>query len=343
MPNDIEYNELYLDIAKRISKMSKAVRLKVGAVIVKDHSIVSYGYNGTPSGDDNCCEERKKITGAVKKEELDATNPDNLVTKSNVIHAEMNAVLKLVGRSENVDGATMYITHPPCLKCSEFITQTDVIKKVVYGEEYKNLDGVEYLRSKGIKVESYHEAKLKFVMYTNHSDFHFTKNYDGMDYAIYPNNRNDPRDDWAIEPPSAKVVLEEYTKWKNITFGMKTVVGYFAPLSIVEKNVAIGIMAGRSTGMGILSKVIRAVDRPDMIGIGAIIVKAKMADGLQWQKAVTNIDELVTPTDEFMITLIIDVDGDIMGALKKDKITYAIVYRGIWVVYDVDTPISVHT
>lgn len=158
MPSEIEYHNLYIDIAKRVAKMSKAKRLKVGAIVVKDHSIISYGYNGTPRGDDNCCEERKTIpiepnTGAPLPVEYYLDNPNNLVTKDSVVHAELNALLKLVGSTESVKDATMYITHSPCLPCCRLMVQTNgAIREVIYGEEYRDLNGIDYLKSKGILV-----------------------------------------------------------------------------------------------------------------------------------------------------------------------------------------------
>lgn len=274
MPNKEEYSKLYIDLSKRVAEMSKAVRLQVGAMIVKNHSIVSYGYNGTPSGDDNCCEVR---VGGSEPQEGD--RPEDLVTKDNVIHAEMNALLKMVGSTESVKGATMFITHAPCLRCSEFLVQTGAIKKVVYGQEYKNLDGVEYLKKKGIDVE-------QLIQMENDSIAH-----DSSGVTSIPNTHTSIPDIRSKELP----------------------------------------------------KIVRASSNPDVPSLEVILQTAKELGGLQWQKAVLNIMDLVSPINEFMVTLILEGSDDVENALKKNKITYAIVYKGTWIIYDVDTPISVHS
>ncbi len=138
MPSDTEYNKLYIDIAIRIAQMSKARRLKVGAVVVKDNCIISYGWNGSASGEDNNCE--------------DELEDGTLVTKDSIIHAEHNAILKMIGSSSNVKDAIMFLTHSPCLTCSRFIFQSQAIREIIYGEKYRNLDGVNWLKKKGILV-----------------------------------------------------------------------------------------------------------------------------------------------------------------------------------------------
>lgn len=133
MPN-IDRNIMYMKIAYQIASQSYCVRRKVGSVLVKDGQIISDGYNGTPSGFDNCCE----------------INPET--TKPEVLHAEANALAK-VGKSTNSsDGSTMYITLSPCYECSKLLIQFG-IKEVYYCEEYRDLSGVELLKRKGIKVE----------------------------------------------------------------------------------------------------------------------------------------------------------------------------------------------
>lgn len=166
MPNRADYDKLYIDIAVRIAKMSKARRKKVGAIIVKDHCIVSYGWNGTASGEDNCCENPKigidfslNPDGVLK----DRFKPNDHITKDSVIHAEMNALLKMVGSSGDATGATMYITISPCLICSRFIYQSKAIKEVVYGKMYKDLDGANWLKKKRILVRERSDDKLQFI------------------------------------------------------------------------------------------------------------------------------------------------------------------------------------
>ena len=127
-------DEVYINVAKQISTLSHCVRSKVGAVLVKEGNIIAFGYNGTPSGMDNCCEQ------------------DN-VTLPHVIHAEVNAVLKAARTGAAVEGSTLYLTLSPCLDCSKLILQAG-IKRVVYLETYRNLDGPNFLKQ-FIPVEKY--------------------------------------------------------------------------------------------------------------------------------------------------------------------------------------------
>ena len=112
---------------------SYCVRRKVGALVVKDKMIISDGYNGTPSGFENVCED------------------DNNVTKPYVLHAEANAITKLARSSNNSDGSTLYVTAAPCIECSKLIIQSG-IKRVVYGEKYRLEEGIELLRKANIEV-----------------------------------------------------------------------------------------------------------------------------------------------------------------------------------------------
>lgn len=127
-------DSVFLNIAKETSTLSHCVRSKVGAVLVKDGNIISFGYNGTPSGMDNCCE-------------------DNNVTLPHVIHGEVNAILKAAKTGNSVNGSTLYLTLSPCLDCSKLILQSGV-KRVVYLEEYRNKEGIQFL-SQFIPVEKY--------------------------------------------------------------------------------------------------------------------------------------------------------------------------------------------
>ena len=129
-------DKLYFDFASRVAEESSAIRLKVGAVIVKDHNILSYGWNGTAPGEDNTCEY------------VEATG--NLITKWEVRHAEWNAIAKLLRHGTlGITGATMYITHSPCKECSKLIEGTG-INRVVYGQVYRDADGLAYLDRRGI-------------------------------------------------------------------------------------------------------------------------------------------------------------------------------------------------
>ena len=127
-------DKVFINIAKETSTLSHCVRSKVGAVLVKDGNIISFGYNGTPSGINNACEE-------------------NDVTLPYVIHAEINVILKAAKTGNSVDGSTLYLTLSPCIDCSKVILQSG-IKRVVYLTEYRNLDGVNFLKQ-FIQVEQY--------------------------------------------------------------------------------------------------------------------------------------------------------------------------------------------
>ncbi len=124
----------YLRMARIWAENSYCTRRQVGALVVKGSMIISDGYNGTPSGFENVCEDE---TG---------------VTKPYVLHAEANAITKLARSSNNSDGATIYITASPCIECAKLIIQSG-IRRVVYGEQYRLTDGIDLLRRAGIEVE----------------------------------------------------------------------------------------------------------------------------------------------------------------------------------------------
>jgi dCMP deaminase len=134
MSKQLKLDEVFINIAKEIGTLSHCTRSKVGAVLVKDGNMISFGYNGTPAGMDNGCEE-------------------NNVTKEEVIHAEMNSILKAAKSGNSVEGSTLYLTLSPCKECSKLILQSGV-KKVVYLNTYRNLDGIQFL-SQFIEVEKY--------------------------------------------------------------------------------------------------------------------------------------------------------------------------------------------
>lgn len=129
-----KYDKAYLRIAKEWAKLSYCNRKKVGAIIVKDKMIISDGYNGTPSGFENCCED-------------EANN-----TKWYVLHAEANAISKVARSTQSCEGATLYITLSPCKDCSKLIHQSG-IKRVVYHQEYKDCSGLDFLRRAGVEVD----------------------------------------------------------------------------------------------------------------------------------------------------------------------------------------------
>lgn len=124
---------LYMRMARTWAENSYCVRRKVGALLVKDQMIISDGYNGTPSGFENVCED------------------ENNVSYPYVLHAEANAISKVARSNNSSDRATLYVTASPCLECSKLIIQAG-IKRVVYGEEYRLMDGVNLLRKAGIEV-----------------------------------------------------------------------------------------------------------------------------------------------------------------------------------------------
>lgn len=123
----------YLRMASIWSENSYCNRRKVGALIVKDKMIISDGYNGTPSGFENICED------------------ENNVTKPYVLHAEANAITKIARSGNNSDGATLYVTDSPCIECAKLIIQAG-IRRVVYAREYRFTDGIDLLRRANIEV-----------------------------------------------------------------------------------------------------------------------------------------------------------------------------------------------
>jgi dCMP deaminase len=133
----------YMDVAERFAQLSSAKRLQVGAIVVKDDRIISIGYNGMPSGWDNCCEDehRSGNTGYGSK----------LVTKPEVLHAETNAIAKLAKSSESGLGATMFVTHSPCIECAKLIYQGG-ISTVYYRNNYRSDDGINFLTKSKVRV-----------------------------------------------------------------------------------------------------------------------------------------------------------------------------------------------
>jgi len=133
MDKQTKRDHLYMKMARTWSENSYCVRRKVGALLVKNQMIISDGYNGTPSGFPNVCED------------------ENNVSFPYVLHAEANAITKVARSNNSSDGATLYVTTSPCMECSKLIIQSG-IKRVVYGEKYRIMDGVELLERAGIEV-----------------------------------------------------------------------------------------------------------------------------------------------------------------------------------------------
>jgi len=138
----ISKDNMYMEITKVISKRSYCKRKKVGCIIVKDDMIISDGYNGTPTGFENICED------------------ENNKTKPYVLHAEANALTKLAKSTQSSIGATLYVTMSPCYECSKLIIQTG-IKRVVFSEIYRISEGLNLLKKSGIEVVHLKEDKIK--------------------------------------------------------------------------------------------------------------------------------------------------------------------------------------
>ena len=128
-----KYDIAYLKMAETWGKLSYCKRRQVGAIIVKNRMIISDGYNGTPTGFENVCEDEENYT------------------KWYVLHAEANAILKVASSTQSCDGATLYVTLSPCRECSKLIHQSG-ISRVVFSEAYKDLSGVEFLKKAGVIV-----------------------------------------------------------------------------------------------------------------------------------------------------------------------------------------------
>lgn len=128
-----KYDKAYLKMAREWGNLSYCERRKVGALIVKDRMIISDGYNGTPTGMENICEDEENYT------------------KWYVLHAEANAIMKVASSTQSCSGATLYVTLSPCKDCSKLIYQAGIIR-VVYIEQYKDTTGIDFLKDAGVEV-----------------------------------------------------------------------------------------------------------------------------------------------------------------------------------------------
>ena len=155
-----KYIDLYMDWALRLTQLSHAKRLQVGAVVVKDDCVISYGYNGMPAGWDNNCED----TVFVLDEEVMGTNMlglgytqtengnwTRLKTKPEVLHAESNAIAKLAKSGNSGLGADLFVTHSPCIECAKLIHQSG-IGRVFFGNHYRDDSGINFLKKSGVEV-----------------------------------------------------------------------------------------------------------------------------------------------------------------------------------------------
>jgi dCMP deaminase len=136
----LRYDKAYLRMATEWGKLSHCKRKQVGAIIVKDRMIISDGYNGTPTGFENCCEDEEGYT------------------KWYVLHAEANAILKVASSTQSCKGATLYITLSPCTECSKLIHQAGIVR-VVYSRAYKDDSGLKFLKKAGVKIDYIEEIE----------------------------------------------------------------------------------------------------------------------------------------------------------------------------------------
>lgn len=130
---ELKYAKAYLRMAREWAQLSHCQRKKVGAIIVKDRMIISDGFNGTPTGFENSCEDEQGNT------------------KWYVLHAEANAILKVAGSTQSCKGATLYITLSPCQQCSKLIHQAGIVR-VIYADKYRDLSGLEFLEKAGVEL-----------------------------------------------------------------------------------------------------------------------------------------------------------------------------------------------
>jgi dCMP deaminase len=163
-----KFIDYYMDVAERTSRLSSAIRRQVGAVIVKDNRILSYGYNGMPTGWDNTCEYKEYMSGDAGgwldpddiyerwpleeyDKEVESNRRYRLVTKDEVLHAEMNCLMKVAQGTESSQNATLFTTDAPCIHCAKAIYQAGV-SEVVYKKVYRTDEGLLFLEKCGVKL-----------------------------------------------------------------------------------------------------------------------------------------------------------------------------------------------
>lgn len=139
-----KFKQAFMKTAQTFAELSHARRLQVGCIIVKDDRIISIGYNGMPAGWDNNCED----------EFLHEDGSQTIKTKQEVLHAETNAIAKLARSNESGEGASLFVTHSPCIECAKLIYQSG-IQNVYYGQNYRDNAGITFLQTSGINVEKY--------------------------------------------------------------------------------------------------------------------------------------------------------------------------------------------
>lgn len=137
-----KFHKYFIDVALRTAQLSSAIRLKVGAVAVRDRRIIACGYNGTGPGEDNCCE--------------DILENGTLVTKPNVVHAEVNLIKFSKLHNIDLSACTLYITHSPCIPCAKEIEKAGIIS-IMYLQEYRDRSGIQYLIDTNILTKRFIE------------------------------------------------------------------------------------------------------------------------------------------------------------------------------------------
>lgn len=171
MNKEKRYDNLFMDIAIRSSKMSYCKRAQVGSVIVKDNRVVVNAWNGTVSGADNCCEEETlrcqecdtrfdedDFNGHYQCPHCNNRVSKGTKTKNNVVHAEANCLIFAAKNGIKTEGCTMYVTLSPCIECAKLIVQGG-IKRVVYNSDYKKSEGIAFLDNNGVETENINEGK----------------------------------------------------------------------------------------------------------------------------------------------------------------------------------------
>jgi dCMP deaminase len=143
----------FMDVAERTSQLSHAIRLKVGAIIVKDSRIISIGYNGMPANWDNNCEEVVDVDPSDIRYNYNHFTKE-LKTRPEVLHAETNAISKLARSTEAGDNSTLFCTHAPCIDCAKLIYQSG-INSVYYRDTYRDDSGLKFLEKSGVNVSRY--------------------------------------------------------------------------------------------------------------------------------------------------------------------------------------------
>jgi len=146
-----KFIDAHMKVAETYSQLSSAKRLQVGCVIVKNDTIIGIGYNGMPSGWDNCCEDVSILQDEISPGVFNLSKKTELKTKPEVIHAEINAIAKVARSTNSSEDADMFITHAPCIECAKSIFQSG-IRRVFYRDTYRSEDGLNFLQKCDVEV-----------------------------------------------------------------------------------------------------------------------------------------------------------------------------------------------